>query len=171
LTREAGAQISVADEAAIKAAYVYNFLKFVEWPADVWNKIDNVRLCLVGPFNELAGTLTDLADKKPQVQGKVLEVRLFRAPEDAAACQVLVLTARDHIEHEWLRTVATAPILTVGDSPGFAVAGGTIGFYLEKDKVRFEVNVQAARRGNLKLASQLLKLARLVSPGAAGSKP
>ena len=160
---------SPADESLLKSAFVYNFIKLTDWPAEVWSKTDRIKVCLAGPNNELAKAVTELAHKPP-VDGKSLEVRPVTMPSEVAACQVLVVTFRDHVGTEWIRAVKGAPVLTIGDSDGFAAAGGLIGFYRDAINVRFEASLETARRSNLKPSSQLLKLARLVAD-APGAKP
>lgn len=149
------------DEYEVKAAFVYNFAKFVEWPAEVWQRPGPLRLCHAGPVNEFAAALERLGEKPP-VNGKAVAVQRLAQGADTGACHVLALTWPERVATEWLQRAAGRPVLTVGDAPGFAAAGGAIGLVLEGDRVRFEVNAEAAREARLRLSSQLLKLARLV---------
>ena len=160
----ARAQPVPADENALKAAFVYNFAKFTDWPEEVWNRATHLRVCASAGNDAFAKAVAGL-DTKPAVRGKPVEVRMLTRPEDAAGCQILVLTGREGLA-PWLRGVRNAPVLTVGEAEGFAAAGGVIGLFTEGDKLRFEINQDAAQRAGLKLSSQVLKLARLVTEAA-----
>lgn len=152
-------------EYEVKAAFVYNFIKFTEWPAEAWNRPGALRLCVAGPANEFAAALAGLADKPP-VNGKAVQVARIGAPGEVQTCHLLVLTAHDRVATDWLHRAASAPVLTVGDAPGFAAAGGIVGLVVEGGKVRFEVNQDTAQGARLKLSSQVLKLARIVRSSA-----
>jgi hypothetical protein len=159
-TGPASAQPAPAEETALKAAFVYSFAKFTDWPDALWNQSSKLRLCMAGTGNGFAQAVAAL-ESKPPVRGKPVEVRTVSRPEDAAACHILVVAGRDGMA-QWARGVRNAPVLTVGDGEGFAAGGGIIGLFVEGDKLRFEINQDAAQRAGLKLSSQLLKLARLV---------
>jgi hypothetical protein len=161
---ESSAQPTFADEPSIKAAYIYNFGKFTEWPSEAWTQAAKVRLCLAGPGNELSRAVESLQGKA-SVQGKPVEVATVSRPAEAGTCHVLVLTAGDRVLQDWIQASAAGPILTVGNAEGFAAAGGIVGLYVDGEKVRFEVNLEASQRARLKLSSQLLKMARLVKDG------
>jgi hypothetical protein len=160
----AWAQPASADENALKAAFVYNFAKFTDWPEELWNKATQLRVCASAGNDGFAKAVAAL-DAKPPVRGKPVEVRMLTRPEDAAGCQILVITGREGLA-AWLRGVRNAPVLTVGEAEGFAAGGGVIGLFTEGDKLRFEINQEAAQRAGLKLSSQVLKLARLVTEAA-----
>jgi hypothetical protein len=152
----------------VKAAFVYNFAKFTDWPEELWSKSNKLRLCMAGTRDGFSQAVVAL-DAKPPVRGKEIEVRSVSRPEEAASCHILVIAGREGIA-QWTRGAANAPVLTVGDGDGFAPRGGIIGLFVEGEKVRFEVNQDAAQRAGLRLSSQLLKLARLVKDGQ-GGKP
>lgn len=149
-----------AEESALKAAFVYNFAKFVEWPAEVWQKAAKLRICVAGPKNALAEEVLKL-DAKPAVQGKELETRRLTDRADASACQILVFADPD-TAGPWLEAVRSLPVLSVGDAGGFVHAGGIVGFFREAERLRFEVNTDAMQRAQVKISSQLLRLARIV---------
>ena len=156
----ARAQSAAADENALKAAFVYNFAKYTDWPDELWNKSAKLRVCTGGERGDFLRAVAALEDKPP-LRGKEVEVRPLSRPEEAAGCHILVVAGRARMA-EWTRGVRQAPVLTVGDGEGFATNAGLIGLYAEGDKLKFEVNQEAAQRVGLKLSSQLLKLARLV---------
>lgn len=144
-------------EAAVKAAFVYNFAKFVEWPANA-SANNAITLCVAGTRPELAASLAELAGKA--VQGRSLAVKNNANAADLGTCQVLYLGS----DARALAGVARgrAGLLTVSDMPGFAQSGGMIGLFSERDRIRFEINPRSADAAGLKVSSQLMKLAKVV---------
>jgi len=142
-------------EYEVKAAFVRNFVKFVEWPA----KPGTLTLCILGedPF---AGAFAGPEDAGG---GRKLVPRRIGRPEESADCQVLFLPAA---QKERLADVLAAtgdkPVLTIGDLAGQAKAGLVLSFLVEEKKVRFEVNLEPARRTGLVISSKLLGLAKAV---------
>lgn len=145
------------DEAAVKAAFVYNFTKFVEWPTEA---IGPLQLCLVGETDPLLAALTKLEGK--QSQGRSIRVRSV-GRNALEGCSVVILGASEtpHVA-AILNSAQRHPALTVSEIEHFADAGGMIGLVVNNAKVQFEINVQAAQRANLKLSAQLLKLSQKV---------
>lgn len=156
----------IAEENAVKAAFIYNFAKFSDWPDEHWNRAPRLRICVTGNGTDLTQAVAAL-DAKPPVRGKGVDVRILARAEEGAQCHILVITGRASAQPV-LQALGTAPVLTVGEADGFAAAGGVIGLYMEGDKVRFEANPDAAQRAGLKLSSQILRLARLVRDGKGG---
>jgi len=166
--RPAFAQSTPTDESMLKATFVYNFAKYTDWPDNLWNKSPKLRICTVGERGGFAQAVAAL-ESKPAIRDKAIEVRQLFHPEEAAGCLVLVIAGRTRMA-EWTRGIRLAPVLTVGDGEGFAANAGLIGLYADGDKLRFEINQEAAQRAGLKLSSQLLKLARLVKDEQAGAR-
>lgn len=149
-------------EAAVKAAFVYNFAKFAEWPAETFPTAqDPIRLCLYGSRDPFLAALADI-DGKP-AQNRTIRVQTVNRLADFRGCQILAV-AESEVRQlpEAVRAADEAGALAVAEIEGFADAGGTIGLVVDHQKVQFEINLQAARRANLKLSSQLLKLARRI---------
>ena len=103
---QASAQSRATDESALKAAFVYNFAKYTDWPDDVWNKSPKLRLCTAGERGGFTQTVAAL-EGKPAVRGKEVEVRQLSRPEDAASCHILVIAGRTKMA-EWTRGVSDA---------------------------------------------------------------
>jgi hypothetical protein len=140
-------------EYEVKAAFLYNFARFVDWPAG-----GGVTLCLLGgdPF----GGDIDIVAGKP-VGTSRLQVRRIEG-EQTDGCQIVFVPASQAGRlARVLDGLKGRPVLTVGDAAGFAERGAVINFYLEQNKVRFEINIDAARRTGLPISSQLLRLARI----------
>jgi len=153
ISRAASAQTPT--EYKVKAAFLYNFAKFVEWPP---LQGDEMRLCVVGedPFGE---DLDALAQGKT-VQSKWLRVSRLPTPEGIEQCQVVFIQAAGPDDLSYvLRKAHEAHVLTVGDTHEFADQGGIISFVIEANKVRFEINTASAEQAGLRISSQLLKLA------------
>jgi hypothetical protein len=150
----------------VKAAFIYNFAKFAEWPARAFGGPSTpLRFCAIGaaPF----GTALDALEGKP-VRARPLVVRALDGVEEAAGCHVLFV-GRGGAEGipRVLDAVRGEPVLTVGESDGFCRAGGVINFVTRDGKVRFEINPDAADRAGIRLSAQLLRLARVVRDGEA----
>lgn len=156
----ANVQADPPTEYEVKAAFVHNIAKFVEWPASV-SAQGTLRLCILDQeaFGEAAENL--LRDKP--VGSKVWEVVPLSTRASLKECKVLFIGAAEAGELPRLLDILKgSPVLTVGDTGGYAEQGVIINFYREQDKVRFEINKDAAERAGLKISSHLLKLARIV---------
>ena len=155
----ASAPGSKPTEYQVKAAYLFNFGKFIRWPAAA--KSDSFSICILGrdPF----GPVLDTTLAGETIEGrKVLPVRVAGI-QGVAACQILFISASESARlNEILAALAKSSVLTVSDMPRFAEHGGMIQFLLEGDRVRFEVNLAAAQRVGLTPSSELLKVATTV---------
>jgi YfiR/HmsC-like len=149
------------DETRVKAAFIYNFAKFVEWPNEASAPTAPMLVGVVGDPELAAVVNQTLRDKR--VRGHSFEVRQFSSEQDLALCHILIVASRDEDSVQSILHVArAAPTLTIGEVPGFSDWGGVIELALEGNKFRFEINTAAARRGGLKISSRLLRLARAV---------
>ncbi|MGW8392833.1 YfiR family protein [Pseudoduganella sp. HUAS MS19] len=152
-----------ADEAELKAAILYNFALFTEWPADTLPASAPLRLC-VFQGNALLAALTGLQEK--QVNGhRVLVRTLPAAPGGAqlAACHLLVLDAQDRERWALLKNdLATSSVLTVADDRIIGANGAMISFGIDNRRVGFDVDLVPVRQARLTLSSKLLRLARSV---------
>ncbi|HKB07504.1 MAG TPA: YfiR family protein [Candidatus Polarisedimenticolia bacterium] len=160
-----GAQSGSRLEFQVKAAFLYNFAKFIEWPREAFRDADAGFVICVVDDEEFAGTL-EPAIKGKSVDGRAFRVRRNSSPDQADLCQILYLgTAGTSRIASYLEAVRTAPVLTVGDSLGFIRRGGVINFFIRDNRVRFEVNPDAASRAGLRISSKLLQLASVVRDG------
>lgn len=157
------ARAEAPTEYQVKAAYLFNFAKYVEWPRGTFKTEDApIVIGVVGedPFGE---ALDDALEGKV-VEGRKLVAKRFASAEDARGAQIVFIAASEEPRlRQDLATLSGRSVLTVGDVDRFAERGGIAGFYTEGSKVRFRINVAAAARADLKISSQLLKLARIVS--------
>ena len=148
-------------EYEVKAAYLYQFGKFVEWPEGTLGRAgDAFAICTLGvdPF----GSVLDGTISGRSVQGKQVIARRLASVNDALSCNILFVSSseQNHLA-EILKVVQGRSILTVSDMNNFLPQGGMIQFQIEQNKVRFEINLTAVEHANLKISSQLLKVAKL----------
>ncbi|MGZ4958120.1 MAG: YfiR family protein [Methylomonas sp.] len=148
-------------EGQIKAAYLYNFAKFVEWPAEALPAGDDILLCVVG-HNVLDGALEALNGRK--IGDRELHVVQRNYPDPTLANCHLLFIGRSEQQHFLviLKTLGGAPVLTLSDIADFAEKGGGIGLLFRDDKVVFEVNLESIRNARLHLPGQLLNIASYV---------
>jgi hypothetical protein len=156
------AQSPTAGEYQVKAAFLYNFAKFVEWPPSSFSDASApLRICVFGqdPFGQ---ALLDITHEKI-VGGHILQVDQVVDVALARTCHILFIASSEKVQlKRILESLQGTDVLTVGDTKGFAELGGIINFVLENDRVRFEVNRKAADRAGLKISSKLLGVAKLV---------
>jgi hypothetical protein len=169
-SRAGGTDTSDSSEYLIKAGFVYNFAKLVEWPTTAFAKADSpIVIGILGddPFGATMDRI--VADKKINGRGVVIKrLKWAKDFKDLKDCNILFISSseQDHIDNV-LDAIKWLPVLTIGDVPGFAKRGGIMNFILEDNKVRFEVNVEAAKRADLNISSRLLTLARIVQQSPA----
>ena len=156
------AEGKVSKEYQVKAAFLYNFTKFVEWPpARFADKSSPIVIGLLGP-NQIGDELVNIVAGR-KANGRNLVVKEITSLAETGPVQVVFIGAGEDLAlHELLPVLHAAGILTVGESPQFTAAGGMITFVLEADKVRFEINRDASEQAGLKISAQLLKLATAV---------
>lgn len=160
LTGRVAAQSGEGD---IKAAFVYNFTKFVEWPAEALGPSGSpLRLCALGNPEDPLLTALPRLEGKP-VQGHDIKIRLLAPRESLKGCHVVVIGEDEGARpQEILKSVAGQPVLSISAGERFIDAGGMIGLVTAGTKVQFEINLEAAQRANLRLSAQFVNLARNV---------
>jgi hypothetical protein len=148
----------------LKAAFLYNFAKFTEWPADALAPAQRLSLCIMGDTS-VADALEQTIQGR-QVEGHELTVRMVKATESIRTCHLLYAGGLDaQRSAQLLQLLHGAPVLTVADSDRFAESGGVAQLILEGDRMRFAINVTSARKARLTLSSKLLNLAKIVKDG------
>jgi hypothetical protein len=152
------AETPTPHEYQVKAAFLYTFIKFVEWPNAGAARPLCVAVLGQDPFGEdLEGI------KGKSAKGRSIVIKRYRKVEDVKDCDVLFISASEkgHLAR-LLKQLQNSPVLTVADHEGFCQAGGMINLITVKNKVGFEINTAAAQRAQLHISSQLLKLAKIV---------
>lgn len=156
------AQTKDPTEYEIKAAFLLNFAKFVEWPAEAFaNDVAPISLCVVR-YDPFGSALDDTIRGKLINNRQLLARRINELPE-LKACQMVFVSEREEKRlPEILTSVKGSNALVVGESEDFAERGGSVQFYLENSRLRFAVNVDAVQRARLTVSSKLLTLAKIV---------
>lgn len=160
LASDAGATQG-SPEYRLKAAFLYNFAKFVRWPASAFAESDEIVVGILGedPF----GTVLEDTLEGMTVEGRRFRVVRLRSLEGAVDTHILFVAAseRDRIDRI-IELVDGRPVLTVSEVPRFAHRGGVINFFIDRDKIRFEINYARSQSVGLEISSRLLGLARIV---------
>ena len=152
---------AVQREYEIKAAYLYNFINYINWPEEALPAAGGTITIGVIGQNPFGSALAPLAGKR--IKGRILAVKECASPADAANCQIVFISPSEKQRlPEILEGLKDAKVLSVSEIDGFAERGGMINFISDRNKVRFEINSEAARRTGLTISSELLKLARIV---------
>lgn len=154
----------------IKAGFLFNFTKFVEWPPDAFADRDApIVLGIVGD-NLVTDLLIETAAEKI-VNGRAVIVRRFKEGQDLRMCHILfVSSSEEKPVLQILEKIKGSEILTVSETKGFAQTGGMINFFIEGNKVRLEINLDAAARARLKISAKVIAVARLVTGESPGGK-
>ncbi|HTR48772.1 MAG TPA: YfiR family protein [Verrucomicrobiae bacterium] len=150
-------------EYQVEATYLYNFGRFVQWPANT--SANSFAVCVLGqdPF----GSALDATLSGESLDGKPVVIRRVVKAQDATTCQILFINANEDARLREILTVLDGnSVLTVSDMAGFSRRGGMIQFLLDGGRVRFEVNLSSAENARLTLSSELLKVATTVRKNA-----
>jgi hypothetical protein len=157
-----------ADEYQVKAAFLFHFAQLVDWPPDALSDNNSLFLCAFGddPFRgELESTVEGRL-----IGTRALRIRHLKSAQDAQSCHILFVGKGEGKDiASLLAAIQNTPVLTVGETDDFLQQGGVIRFCLQNNKVRFEINLEAAFRARLKISSRLLLLTKTVV-GSRGEK-
>jgi len=157
-----GAVAAPGRECEIKAAFLYNFTKFIDWPAQTFATADAPIVMGVLGDSPCVQALERLV-KDRKVNGRTIVVRRIASAAEAKVTQLLFVGSAQEAQFAGLEpALHSLPVLTVGESPAFATLGGAIDFVPQGDKIRFEINIDAAEHAGLKISAQLQKLASVV---------
>lgn len=160
LANATGTQVraQTINEYQVKAAFIFNFAKFVEWPSDAFGEGGALVVGVIGddPFG---GALDRLNGNT--ANGRALRIKRFRWGDDLRACHVLFISASEgrHL-NKIMQSISGRSVLTIGESTQFGQSGGMIRFVIQDNKVRFEINASAAGQAGLRISSKLLALSK-----------
>lgn len=148
-----------AQEYQIKAAFLFNFAKFVQWPSEAFARSNSPIVIGVLGQNVFGDYLEDTIRDKT-VQNRPFIIKEFKSAEEAVHCHILFVSAsmKDSLP-AILDKLNNASVLTVSDTDQFIKAGGMVNFIIENNKIRFQINDEAAKKAGLKISSKLLSLA------------
>ncbi len=156
--------VRVSDEYTVKAAFLYNFGRYVEWPANTFrNASDPFVIGVVGE-DSFGGKLDEVAAKKT-IQDRRIVVQRFASPDQyKQPCHILFVSRSLSQDQQTalIKNTQGTTVLVVGEIPGFAENGGGVNFFIDGDRVRFEINVTTARQSRLRMDAKLLNLGKPV---------
>ena len=154
-----GADHAISKEYQLKAAFLYNFSRFVQWPPERFSDEKSpIVIAVLG--NNPFGDELENAVRGRLVNNRPIVVKIIDSPDQAGAAQMLFVDAKEERRlGDSLALLHRAGVLTVGETRQFEAMGGIITFTLAEDKVRFEINQFAGEQAGLKINAQLLKLA------------
>src|SRR6185295_19332417 len=151
-------QAQATNEYRVKAAFILNFVRFIEWPSDAYGEGNWMVVGIVGDdpfggsFDQLNGNI---------INGKRIAIKHLKATDYLKGCQILFVSSSERGRlGKILESVRGGSVLTIGELTQFNQAGGVIKFVIQDDKVRFEINPAAVRQARLKVSSKLLALSR-----------
>jgi hypothetical protein len=166
-------------EYLIKAGFIYNFANLVQWPSSSFAQPDSPIVIVILGEDHFGTTLDRALDGK-KVNSRSFVIKRARSISELQRtlgpqkdCQILYVSSSEmpHLS-DAIQMLKGVPVLTIGETPGFARNGGIINLILEDNKVRFEVNVAAAKEADLNISSRLLALARIIqSPSPDNRRP
>jgi hypothetical protein len=150
------------NEYEVKAAFLYNFAKFVEWPSK-FSADPNAPMIIGILGRDPFGGEIDRAIERKSVNGHPLTIKRFSTLDGYQSCHILFVSSseRNNVPRI-LAAVANSSVLTVSETNRFAQVGGIINFITIENRIRFEINQAAAARAGLKISSKLLSLGRVV---------
>jgi hypothetical protein len=163
--RAAPADMTGAREYQIKAIFLFNFVQFVTWPAAAFpGPHTPITIGILG--NDPFGPFLEEAVRGEVIDGRSLTIKRFQVIGEVSDSQVLFVSKSEAGRlRQILAALQGTSILTVGETEAFARQGGMINFITVDNKVRYEINVAAAKRANLDISSKLLRLAKIVGSG------
>jgi hypothetical protein len=148
-------------EYQVKAAYLYNFAKFIEWPpADFASAASPFEFCVFNDQTFVEQLTQTVKDKT--VAGRMVRVVPVKSAVEARSCHILFISSSQNAQAKIIEALRDTNVLTVGETKGFVEEGGMINFVLQDSRVQFQVNHKAANQAGLQISSRLLSVAKLV---------
>ena len=146
-------------EYQLKAAFLFNFIRFVDWPPTSANPglVSPLAVCTLGP-DSVRDAFASLNGRR--IRGRTIAVKHLEPGDEVPVCAALFVGREAALDlADLLRNSGGTPLLTVGEASGFVGAGGIIAFVYDQNKLRFEIDLQAAERAGITVRSELLTLA------------
>jgi hypothetical protein len=151
-------------EYGLKAAFIYNFAQFTVWPDSAFSAADAPFIVAVIGTDPFGDALQAVMEGKKIGNHPVL-INHLKSDDEIKGCHLLFVPASQQDKYDSIfKAVADLPILTVGETQDILPAGGAIRFLIEDNKIRFEVNLDSAKKAGLKISSKLLSLAKIYKP-------
>lgn len=148
-----------AQEANLKAAFIYNFTKYIDW-----NQYDSTDAFIIGVigYSPVTSSLNEIAATNT-VNDKKIEVKVYNNPDEIEFCNILFIPKETSYPLSSILAKMNKGMLTISEEPGFAVKGTAFNFVIKNGKLKFEANLKALNQADVKARSQLLKLAIIVN--------
>jgi hypothetical protein len=164
------AHVFAQSEYQVKAAYLYNFLKFIEWPPEAFKSESAPFVVGIMGDNSFSETIEQTIKGK-SIKGRQLEVKRLKWGQGLRICHILYVSSYEqrHLA-QILQITKGASILTIGEMDQFTEQGGIINLTMEENKVYFEINLGAAEQSQIKISSKLLALAKNIKGGPRAKK-
>ncbi|WP_373497963.1 YfiR family protein [Desulfococcus sp.] len=151
-------------EYRVKMGFIYHFIRFTQWPPETFPTPESPINFCIASANPAADILLSLQDK--EVKGRKIDVNRSVTSEDVETCQILFIASDDEkFVQPMLESLKGRKILSIGEIKNFTRMGGVINFFVTRNQLRFEVNLDAAESAGLKFSSQLLMSADIVKKG------
>jgi len=152
----------IVEEYRVKAAFVYNFPNFIEWPARNFKSAQGpLIICALGK-SPLSDALAEVVQQKP-AEGRPIVIRVIEDAVEASECHIIFIRASERKRSRSILDVTSGRgILTVGEMDSFLAEGGVINFKIDNEKIRIQVNLRAADQQQLRISSKLLGLSQIV---------
>jgi hypothetical protein len=158
------AQAPVKREYQIKAAFLFNFCQFVEWPPDAFASAEAPFVIGVYGNNPFGHYLEETVAGE-DVNGHPVVVKYFNSVDNVDSCQILFVSAHEKSECEQvLSALKGKAVLTIGDAPYFLAQNGMIKFFTRNNSIKFQINLEETKTAGLVLSSKLLRLAEIYEP-------
>ena len=149
-----------SNEYLLKAAYLEKFALFTDWPTDIHESHFIIGIIGDNPFGDQIFEYYD----NLKIKNKDVKIELYNSVKDIKECNVLFIeNSKEESIKQILKVISDKPILTIGDTEGFAEDGVILNLYLDGNKIKFEINEDAVKKSGLNMSYHLLKLARSVS--------
>lgn len=151
-------------EYQVKAAFLYNFAQFVNWPDTAFTNAQQPFQIGVLGENPFGADLKETVHGE-EIHGRPVVIQESKHAEGLASCQIVFISKAEAGRlDEVVSKLGSKPVLTVSENPGFAQRGGVVNFYRDGGKIRFEINPDAAEKNGLKLGAQLLAVGKIIHP-------
>lgn len=162
---------SINREYTLKALFLYNFGSYVQWPNEAFAGDDSPFVIGVLGYSPVEATLREIAATKT-IGGRRIVIERIPSAAAMVPCQILYIPPGAGLEDQRsaIESLGNAPVLVVGDSPGLAQRGAVVNFFVQANKIRFEINVEAAKSRNLTISAKLLSLAIVVGANNSASR-
>lgn len=161
----AEATVNPPNEYTVKAVFLYSFGRYVQWPEAAFASASEPFVIGILGEDAFDGALDEIAAKKT-IQGRPIVVQRFAAlPDYRPPCHILFVSRSVSADEQaaLLGQNATQPVFIVGETPGYAERGANANFFVDGERIRFELNVQTARHAQLRMDAKLLSLGKAVS--------